>query len=402
MHTLNQISATPGGKAVADQLIHLIQHPDQIESFMQSTSMKEDLWNNPHIYHLIGYIYFYQNRPDKAMEMFDQALLLDPGDTYALEFKGLCQEDLDMPPDTSAIAPARRSDLKLEDLELCDDIEGLMDHLTEITYQPETPPAVSAVLVPSKASQAPYIPSQTAERIADLLDCPCTFYPPSADPETLKNAYFSALKRSRNIQFTPVMIKSDPAFLARMNACAEHIPLPGSAVRTDQWKIPDGAQYLEDMIAAARERWEDSGKDTDALSGLAADGEAVKSFSCYWNYDNGLTDEMILAEIPCSRPWELFAWLPDQICSGMPDTPYMISIAKYWYLLYGAIPATISHDVLEFYVETPVYPESAYGLAWEQYGFCPALLKEDGNGQTIGWLADSLTHSTVWRFQWTF
>lgn len=64
---------------------------------------------------------------------------------------------------------------------------------------------------------------------------------------------------------------------------------------------------------------------------------------------------------------------------------------------YGAVPAALSHDELEFILPEPVPREAAPGLAVEQYAFCPDL---DQNIDSPEALADGLSKSRVWYFWW--
>ena len=73
-------------------------------------------------------------------------------------------------------------------------------------------------------------------------------------------------------------------------------------------------------------------------------------------------------------------------------------MAKRWYEQYGAIPAVVTNDVLEFRLPRPVDREAALALALEQYAWCSDIV-EQGVG-TIGALADTLARSTVWYFWW--
>ena len=75
-----------------------------------------------------------------------------------------------------------------------------------------------------------------------------------------------------------------------------------------------------------------------------------------------------------------------------------MAVTKYWFEQYGAVPAAMSHDELEFLLPAPVPKEKAMEVAVELYGFCPDLDQdEDGS---IGALADALWQSTVWYFWW--
>ena len=74
--------------------------------------------------------------------------------------------------------------------------------------------------------------------------------------------------------------------------------------------------------------------------------------------------------------------------------------AKYWFEEYGAVPAAMTHDVLEFYLPAPVPAEKAMETAEEQYGFCPDVVDQGPEEATIGTLADVLRQSVVWYFWW--
>ena len=73
-------------------------------------------------------------------------------------------------------------------------------------------------------------------------------------------------------------------------------------------------------------------------------------------------------------------------------------IGRYWYDRYKAIPAVISHDVLEF-AAMPVKDESAaLGLALEQFAFCEDIVYQ--GTESVGKLAGMLMQSSVWYFWW--
>ena len=66
-----------------------------------------------------------------------------------------------------------------------------------------------------------------------------------------------------------------------------------------------------------------------------------------------------------------------------------MAVAKYWFEQYGAIPAAMSHDELEFLLPTPVSREKAMKVAAEQYGFCPDIVDQEQDDPTVGNLAMS-------------
>lgn len=73
-------------------------------------------------------------------------------------------------------------------------------------------------------------------------------------------------------------------------------------------------------------------------------------------------------------------------------------IAKYWYEKFGAVPAVMTSDVLEF-AALPVKDEkTAAMLALQQYAFCSDIV-DQGIG-TIGALAGMLMGASSWYFWW--
>lgn len=113
-----------------------------------------------------------------------------------------------------------------------------------------------------------------------------------------------------------------------------------------------------------------------------------------------MTYPLILAKIPVKNSWEIFAYLPFGGWNECPNTPELMTVAKYWFEKYGAVPAAMSHDELEFLLPTPVSQEQAMENAAEQYGFCPDIVVQEQDDPTVCNLADTLWQSTVWYFWW--
>lgn len=97
------------------------------------------------------------------------------------------------------------------------------------------------------------------------------------------------------------------------------------------------------------------------------------------------------------NPWEIFAYLPFGGWNSCPGTEELMAVARYWFEQYGAAPAALTHDELEFLLPAPVPQERAMELAAEQYAFCPDL---DQDGMGPGQLARSLPRSRAWYFWW--
>ena len=162
--------------------------------------------------------------------------------------------------------------------------------------------------------------------------------------------------------------------------------------------VEDGKALLGELAGRRREEAEEDGLDwSKEVLGEMAGGEPNNRFTSYWNPDTGMTCPLILAKIPVRNPWEVFAWLPFGGWNDCPDSPELMAAAKYWFERFGAVPAALTHDELEFLLPAPIPREKAMETAVEQYGLCPDL---DQNEESIGALADALGQSKVWYFWW--
>ena len=254
-------------------------------------------------------------------------------------------------------------------------------------------------------------PSELAEALMEYLDCECTYFPSMKDDDPIMSAYSYAKRESVKEGFVPVLIKADDETLLEclvMNADpkndADIYEFDLKTVTEYRKKmlstsVKDGKAVLQELTGQRKEEAEDDDMDWDEeILGEMEGGEPNDRFSSYWDDDTEMTYPLILAKIPVKNPWEIFAYLPFGNWNDCPDTPDLMAAAKYWFEQYGAVPAAMSHDELEFLLPAPVPKEKAMDTAVELYGFCPDLdQNEDGS---IGSLADALWQSTVWYFWW--
>ena len=153
------------------------------------------------------------------------------------------------------------------------------------------------------------------------------------------------------------------------------------------------------MAAQNKECAEEDGWDwpSQEVLGPMEGGEAVDRFLGISDF-HGKTIPLVLAEIPVKHPWEVFAWLPFGGWNECPANEEHMAVAQYWFEKYGAFPALMTHDVLEYSLPAPVSRERAMEVAWEQFTYCSDIV-EQGVG-TVGRLADGLAKSSYWYFWW--
>lgn len=125
----------------------------------------------------------------------------------------------------------------------------------------------------------------------------------------------------------------------------------------------------------------------------------LKNLRSFWEFGTGLISETILALIPVSEPWRIFAWLPFGGWNRCPDAEVMMAVSKYWYEKYGAVPAAVSHDELEFLLPCPLDGQKAAEAVKEHILFCPDMTEPEGR-LTESQLAEFLSRSKCWYFWW--
>ena len=256
-------------------------------------------------------------------------------------------------------------------------------------------------------------PSEVAQAIMEYLDCECTYFPSMKDDDPIMSAYSYAKRESVKEGFVPVLIKADDETLLEclvMNADpkndADIYEFDLKTVTEYRKKmlsapVKDGKAVLEELTGQRKEEAEDDDMDWDEeILGEMEGGYENNRFSCYWDSDTDMTYPLILAKIPVKNPWEIFAYLPFGNWNDCPDTPELMAAAKYWFEQYGAVPAAMSHDELEFLLPAPVPGEKAMDAAVELYSFCPDIIDQGPEDATVGALADVLRQSTVWYFWW--
>lgn len=251
-------------------------------------------------------------------------------------------------------------------------------------------------------------PTPVARALMRYLDCECRYFPPLADDDPITADYGYAARRGRKDGYVPVLIWADELLLKCLIMNSD--PDSGEAAdgsfdlqkvkeyreRILSLPVKDGKKLLQ-LPDEVKETVREYGIDWESIiMGNMEGGEENNSFLSYWENGTNRTAPLILAMIPVKNPWEIFAYLPFGGWNECPGTEELMAAAKYWYEQYGAVPAAVTHDELEFAVPAPVPKERAAKLAQEQYCFCPDAADEG----TIGSLADGLRRSGMWYFWW--
>lgn len=241
------------------------------------------------------------------------------------------------------------------------------------------------------------VAQKQAERLEEYLGCPCTWIPSMTEDRPILEAYREARKRGEREGFWPLLISMWNSrcfldFAALRRQSREELL---SAL------LPDGREVVRRRLQDWRA--EITAEDPslnwrEDILGKVEGGKPRTRLSGFWDYRHVETAPLVLAEIPAKNPWEVFAWLPFGGWNECPQDLEHMAVAKYWFEKYGAVPALMTHDVLEYSLPAPVSQEKAMEVAWEQFTYCSDIV-EQGVG-TVGRLADGLAQSKFWYFWW--
>ncbi len=237
---------------------------------------------------------------------------------------------------------------------------------------------------------------EDVEKFKKVIDCPYRYYDTVSSDKLLKD-YNESLERGKIEGFIPIIIDVNDALLMDIEFNHKYI----EKIRTLRKELIDNASSYEGkrwLDETLKEYQEDS-EHYQKILGIPSDkGYEIQKLALEEKY-------VLLAEVPVSEPWQLFAWFPFSYYNDCPDNKTLANVGKYWFEQYGAVPAFIGHNMLWMTVPRPVSDAQSLNLAKEQYAFCPNRFEVSYIQtilQTIHALADSLRKSTVWKFRWEY
>lgn len=230
------------------------------------------------------------------------------------------------------------------------------------------------------------------------LNCPCQPFAPGKRGAELMKAYREARIRGEKEHFVPLFVPAESERFTESFEWEEYVPLEKYRKEMLEGPVADGKAWLEKAAAGARE-WAERYGGAEEDPGPMEGGEGSDEFVGILGYKTPRRSiPLFLAEIPVKNPWEVFAWIPFGGWNSCPAPEEHMAVAKYWYEKYGAVPAVMTEDVLEFSVPAPVKRRDALALAWEQNAYCSDIVAQ--GCESVGVLADSLAKSTTWFFWW--
>lgn len=215
-------------------------------------------------------------------------------------------------------------------------------------------------------------------------------------PEEVVKRYQQALRLAA-VDGYPVIFPNNSEVLEAIEALEEtdrqellHQELPDGKQLLQSWceLLPLDEIFEEDFMGG---RICGDGSPQDTFIGVEVLRQVLKN------------DELVLLKIPVDAPWKTLAYFPLSDKEDCPAISEIMSVGKYWYEKYRAVPAVFGCDMLEFLADESIMPEQdAWQLAKEQMGFCDNALDLGTNSETIGELVDNLMKTQTWYFLWTW
>lgn len=237
--------------------------------------------------------------------------------------------------------------------------------------------------------------NSTTKSIVEKLGYPYQIFSTAASYKEVMDAYEQAVQQGKQKGFTPILVPSDDV----LDECL-------GILEDDNYQLEDilkmelesGEELLKEYF---KEYYSEGITDMDEFVGVFDDEPTViDSFSAFQNFSSEKMIETILFQVPTTKPWELVAYVPFGGWNDCPAVPEMMAICKYWFEKYGAVPVTITHDVMEMRLPVPVAEQDALQVAKEHYAFTPDRVDQCTETGTLAEVAACVAASKIWYFWW--
>lgn len=274
--------------------------------------------------------------------------------------------------------------------------------------------------------------SKQAKIMKSFLNCNCKYYPLNTENNDIICGYLESRQRSKEEHFIPIIVDISDNLLDAviMNTVVDSdddsesimdLGIRENKKRDEFFKngiidfetsevieryrknmvskdFSAGKDLLDEMIENNREYFGGYELEKDELE--VEDDPTADVDDLDFEDEMEKHGEILIAEIPVKNPWEIFAYIPFGGWNDCPGNEDIMSISKYWFEKYGAIPFEISHNTLEYIVEKPVDDEDKIRFTEEFYAFCPDSVDKYMESFNIDKLAKKIYKNKLWNFQW--
>ncbi len=219
------------------------------------------------------------------------------------------------------------------------------------------------------------------DKLQVLTGCECM------DVKCSVENYFKYREQGKKEGYIPVIVDTDEIFFEQLEAllkCDGESSISKIQEIVEEYhkkmlaiSVEDGKAYLEKNHIEAE--WDDAELEDDEY-------EAEEHF----------TKGGYLVKVPVTEPWRIWAYLPYGGWNACPKVTEHMAVSKYLYEQYGAYPAALSYDTIDYAVEKPV--EDLEKLANEIGTYCFDIVEQ--GCETYSALALELQNSRIWNLWW--
>lgn len=274
--------------------------------------------------------------------------------------------------------------------------------------------------------------SKDAKKMKSLLNCNCKYYPLNSEDSDIIYGYIESLIRSKTEKFIPVIVDVSSYLIEDiiMNIIIDIENDYESIMDLDMKKIEKRDEFLKKGIidfgtGKDIEKYRKNMISKDFSGGKDILSDMIKNNRDYFggyelekdeldaednlnieindiDFENKIENqgEILIAEIPVENSWEIFAYIPFGGWNDCPGNEAIMSISKYWFEKYKAIPFLIGHNTLEYIVKNNIDNEDIVKLIEEFYAFCPDSVDKYMGRLNLDKLAKKIYKSKVWCFCW--
>ena len=218
------------------------------------------------------------------------------------------------------------------------------------------------------------------EKLRILTGCECEF------GCSVEN-YFKYREQGKKEGFIPVLVDTDDIFFEQLEAL---LKCNGESSISKIQKIVE--EYHKKMLAMPVE----DGKAYLEKNHIEAEWDEAELEDDEYEAEEHFTKGGYLVKVPVTEPWRIWAYLPYGGWNACPKVSEHMAVSKYWYEQYGAYPAALSHDTIDYAVE--VLPTDLEKLANEIGTYCFDIVEQ--GCETYSALALELKDSRIWNLWW--
>ncbi|WP_338946955.1 DUF4253 domain-containing protein [Fusobacterium canifelinum] len=227
----------------------------------------------------------------------------------------------------------------------------------------------------------------------------------ASDYKEIEKKYLASYKEGKEKGYTPVFLVLDDVLLEKFEIDMEDENTDNimDIVKSnlEKYKNINAVEFLKNFQEQNTEDIEENIEDYFTEKDYKFDNREKYNLelSTLFDYNGNFKDDVILVKVPTTNPYEVLGYFGMGGYNECPFPAEQVAVAKYWYEKYGAVPAAITYDEIEFYVERPVQTlEETKKLAIEQYAFCYDLVEQCCG--TFEELANAIHKNIQWYFWW--